>query len=170
MTQAVEHKKSDQGTPGESREKPGKRRSMRLPYRLISAFLAGMLLVSVAGGAYIWTNPPSSGTVTSAPTIQASSKGSSIDAAKIYKADAPGVVQVESEISGDSQGLFGPAPSQGTALGSGFVVDGRTSSHFEDSARLADYPDSGNARESARKLPGLIRTKPGESICSRPWF
>lgn len=138
MTQAVEHKKSDQGTPGESREKPGKRRSMRLPYRLISAFLAGMLLVSVAGGAYIWTNPPSSGTVTSAPTIQASSKGSSIDAAKIYKADVPGVVQVESEISGDSQGLFGPAPSQGTALGSGFVVDGKgrilTNYHVVDGA------------------------------------
>ena len=121
MPQAVEPRKDDQTTPKE----PDKRKGERLPYRLISAFLAGMLLVSVAGGTYIWTDPPSGGTVRPAPVIQASSKGSSIDAARIYKADAPGVVQVESQVSGGSQGLFGPAPSQGTALGSGFVVDGQ---------------------------------------------
>ena len=121
VRQVIEPKNTDQTTP----EKPDKRRRLRLPYRLISVFLAGMLLVSVASGAYIWTNPPSSGIVTPAPVIQASSKGSSIDAAKIYKADAPGVVQVESRVSGGSQGLFGTAPGPGTALGSGFVVDGQ---------------------------------------------
>lgn len=134
MTQAVEPRRDDQTTPKE----PDKRRGVRLPYRLISAFLAGMLLVSVTGGAYIWTNPPSGGTVKAAPMIQASSKGSSIDTAKIYKADAPGVVQVESRISGGSQRLFGPAPGQGTALGSGFVVDSQgrifTNYHVVDGA------------------------------------
>ena len=142
MAQTVERRKSDQEYSGELQNHPG----IRLPYRLISAFLAGMLLVSVAGGAYIWTNPPSGGTITPAPAIQASSKGSFIDAAAIYKADAPGVVQVESRVSGGSQGLFGPAPGQGTpqgtpqgtALGSGFVVDGQgrilTNYHVVDGA------------------------------------
>jgi len=135
MRQAIKPRTSDQTAPDD----PDKRsKGLRLPYRLICAFLAGMLLVSVAGGAYIWTNPPSSSTVTAAPIVQASSKGSSIDAAKIYKADAPGVVQVESQVSGGSQGLFGPASTQGTALGSGFVVDGQgrilTNYHVVDGA------------------------------------
>ncbi|MGB3681317.1 MAG: trypsin-like peptidase domain-containing protein [Rubrobacteraceae bacterium] len=138
MTQAVEPRKDDQTAP----EEPDKRKGARLPYRLISAFLAGMLLVSVTGGAYIWTNPPAGGAVTAAPIVQASAKGSSIDAAKIYKADAPGVVQVETRVSGGSQGLFGTAPGQGApqgpALGSGFVVDGQgrilTNYHVVDGA------------------------------------
>lgn len=134
MTQAAEPRQDDQTVP----EEPDKRRGLSLPYRLISAFLAGMLLISVVGGAYIWTNPPSGSTVTSAPMIQASSKGSSIDAAAIYKADAPGVVQVESRVSDGSQGLFGPSSGGGTALGSGFVVDGQgrilTNYHVVDGA------------------------------------
>lgn len=69
MTQAAEPRQDDQTIP----EEPDKRRGLSLPYRLISAFLAGMLLISVVGGAYIWTNPPSGSTVTSAPMIQASS-------------------------------------------------------------------------------------------------
>ncbi len=137
MRQAVESRERDRENDQTTPEKPHKRRG-GLPYRLISAFLAGMLLVSVAGGTYIWANPPSGGTVTPAPMIQASSKGSAIDAAAIYKADAPGVVQVESQLSGGSQGLFGPVPEQGTALGSGFVVDGQgrilTNYHVVDGA------------------------------------
>ena len=53
MPQAVEPRKDDQTTSKE----PDKRKGARLPYRLLSAFLAGMLLVSVAGGAYIWDQP-----------------------------------------------------------------------------------------------------------------
>lgn len=104
---------------------PRKRRGASFLSILAAAVLGAVL--SVGGGIfYLQANPPSTGgTVAPAPVIQASSKGSSIDAAKIYKADAPGVVQVESQVSGGSQGLFGPTPSQGTALGTGFVVDGQ---------------------------------------------
>ncbi len=119
---------------------PRKRKGISFLSVLAAAVLGAIL--AVGGGIfYLQANPPSGGTVTPAPMIQASSKGSSIDAAAIYKADAPGVVQVESRVSGGSQGLFGQAPdqgTQGTALGSGFVVDGQgrilTNYHVVDGA------------------------------------
>lgn len=102
--------------------------------KVAAGVLAGALL---AGSFFLGVSRSSGGTVVPAPVIQASGQSRALDAAAIYKADAPGTVLVESQVSG-GQGLFGSTGQQGTALGSGFVVDGQgrifTNYHVVDGA------------------------------------
>ena len=104
---------------------------------MISVAALGLYATGAIGNGLFGSNA----TVTSAPTINASVKGggSAIDAATIYKADAPGIVQVESEVTGGSSGPLGGLEQQGgTALGSGFMIDGQgrilTNFHVVDGA------------------------------------
>jgi S1-C subfamily serine protease len=94
-------------------------------FKLLAGALAGAFLMLAGVIFYLQFNPLSNGgTVVSAPAIQSSGQGA-IDAAAIYKADAPGIVLVKSEVSRQAAGSFGPERQQGTALGSGFMIDGQ---------------------------------------------
>jgi serine protease Do len=101
-------------------------------------YLAGGLagLVLATGIFYVGT-ATSDSTVVSAPTVQTSGKSGALDAAAVYRADVQGTVLVESQFSG-GQGPFGLGSEQGTALGSGFVVDSQgrilTNYHVVDGA------------------------------------
>lgn len=102
--------------------------------RFLAGTLAGLLL---AAGVFYLGQRSVGGTVVAAPTIQTNGKTNSVDAAAIYRADAQGTVLIESQLSG-GQGLFGFGQDRGTALGSGFVVDGQgrilTNYHVVDGA------------------------------------
>jgi S1-C subfamily serine protease len=91
----------------------------------------------LATGIFYVGTATSDSTVVSAPTVQTSGKSSALDAAAVYRADVQGTVLVESQFSG-GQGPFGLGSEQGTALGSGFVVDSQgrilTNYHVVDGA------------------------------------
>ena len=124
--------------PGRIRESserpPGKDRGARGFTKFVAGGLAGLVL---ATGAFYLGQGYAGGTAVSAPIVQTIGKTSALDAAAIYKADAPGTTLVESRLSG-GQGLFGLGGGQGTALGSGFVVDAQgrvlTNYHVVDGA------------------------------------
>lgn len=104
--------------------------------RGFSRFLAGGLAgLALASGIFYMGAGTSNTPVVSAPVVQTSGRSGALDAAAIYKADVRGTVLVESQLSG-GRGPFGSG--QGTALGSGFVVDGAgrilTNYHVVDGA------------------------------------
>ncbi len=94
-------------------------------FKLVASALLGAFLVLAGGIFYLQYKPLSGGgTVVPAPVIQSNGQGA-IDAAAVYKADAPGIVLIKSEVSRDATGSFGSRRQQGTALGSGFMIDGQ---------------------------------------------
>jgi S1-C subfamily serine protease len=95
---------------------------------LLAAALTGAILSVACGVLYPQHFGPSSvgTTVSPAPVIR-SSRSAAINPAAIYKSDAPGVVLVQSQITGTAAGPFGPQPHRGTAQGSGFMIDGQGS-------------------------------------------
>lgn len=117
-----------------SRRPPGKGRDRRGFTKFVAGGLAGLML---ATGAFYLGQGSAAGTAVPAPIVQTSGKTSALDAAAIYKADAPGTTLVQSRLSG-GRGLFGPGGGQGMALGSGFVVDAQgrvlTNYHVVDGA------------------------------------
>ena len=95
---------------------------------LFAAALAGAIL-AVAGGVFYLQHFGFSSdgpNVVPAPVIK-SSGNATINPAAIYKADAPGVVLVESRVTATAAGPFGPEQQQGITEGSGFMIDGRGS-------------------------------------------
>lgn len=111
----------------EERRRPYRRDGRRPLAATFLAALAGAVLTLAGGIFYLQANPLTTGAaVTPAPVVKSSPGASDIDAAAIYKADAPGIVLVESRVSETAAGPFGfPQRQQGTALGSGFMVDGQ---------------------------------------------
>ena len=95
---------------------------------LFAAALAGAILAVAGGVFYLQHSGFSSAgpTVVPAPVIK-SSGNATIDPAAIYKADAPGVVLVESRVTATAAGPFGPERQRGIAEGSGFMIAGHGS-------------------------------------------
>src|SRR3954447_22053337 len=120
MRSSIEPPRREAGSPSPT---PPRRWKSGSTFKLLVGALAGAFLMLAGVVFYLHLNPPSNGgTVVSAPAIQSSGQGA-IDAAAIYKADAPGIVLVKSEVSRQAAGSFGPQRQQGTALGSGFMID-----------------------------------------------
>ncbi len=95
---------------------------------LFAAALAGAIL-AVAGGVFYLQHSGASSvgpSVVPAPVIK-SSGNATINPVAIYKADAPGVVLVESRVTATAAGPFGPEHQRGIAEGSGFMIDGKGS-------------------------------------------
>jgi S1-C subfamily serine protease len=94
---------------------------------LVSAVLGGALVAAVLIVLGIGTDGNSTTVIQQSPiarsaVAQAPAKG--LTAGEIYKRDAPGVVQVKSQIVQQVQSPFDfPQQQQGEATGSGFVVD-----------------------------------------------
>lgn len=107
---------------------PGKGWGGRGFTKFLAGGLAGLLL---ATGAFYLGQGHAGGPAVSVPIVQTNGKTGALDAAAIYKADAQGTALVESR-------LFGLGGGQGTALGSGFVVDAQgrvlTNNHVVDKA------------------------------------
>jgi S1-C subfamily serine protease len=102
---------------------------MNRPFANVLAGVLGGLVVLILGAVLIATDVidtgDSSTTVRQAPVTQTAADGDSDGRTvrDIYKDEGRGVVFVSAEgVSGDSESPFG-APQQGTATGSGFVVD-----------------------------------------------
>ena len=102
---------------------------MNRPFANVLAGLLGGLIVLLLGAVLIATDVidtgDSSTTVRQAPVTQtaADSDGEGRTVRDIYKDEGRGVVFVSAEgVSGDSESPFG-SPQEGTATGSGFVVD-----------------------------------------------
>lgn len=116
------------GAPSGRRFRPGKTFTTGLAGVIVGAMISAAALGLYANGAFGNGLIGGSATVTPAPTINTSAKGSgnAIDAATIYKADARGIVQVESKLNGGFSGPLGGLQQGGaTALGSGFMIDGQ---------------------------------------------
>jgi S1-C subfamily serine protease len=100
----------------------------RAPLLAFVAALAGGAVVALALVAFdvVGTNTTKT-VVEQAPLQQPIQEGSArgLTARDIYKRDAPGVAYVRAEIVQQSQSPFdfGPSTQQGTATGSGFVID-----------------------------------------------
>src|SRR5689334_1896453 len=98
---------------------------------LVSPFLAALIGGGVVAGGFLLVGVGGNDTKTVvqqssiAPTPVASGTAKGITARDIYKRDAPGVVNIKSQIVQRVQSPFGPFPQdqQGEATGSGFVVD-----------------------------------------------
>ena len=95
---------------------------------LFAAALAGAILAVAGGIIYLQHSGFSSAgpSVVPAPAIK-STGNAAINPAAIYKADAPGVVLVQSRVTATATGLFGPEQQRGIAEGSGFMIDGQGS-------------------------------------------
>jgi S1-C subfamily serine protease len=65
--------------------------------------------------------------VVPAPLIKTTGSAATINPAAIYKADAPGVVLVQSRVTTTAAGLFGLERQRGIAEGSGFMIDAKGS-------------------------------------------
>jgi S1-C subfamily serine protease len=96
---------------------------------LVSA-IAGGLVVLIVGGVLVATDVIDTGSTTREVVRQepitrpASNEDGGLTVRDIYKRDAPGVVFIQSRIVRREQSPFGlPIPEQGTATGSGFVLD-----------------------------------------------
>ena len=114
---------------GEPKPPPprGRRRGVSA-LALLAAILFGAIL-AIAGGILYQQRFGSSSSgpaVVSAPVIK-NTGSAAINPAAIYKADAPGVVLIESRVSNTALGPFGPQKQRGTAEGSGFMIDGQGS-------------------------------------------
>jgi putative serine protease PepD len=96
--------------------------------RLAAIVLASALVGGVASGAVVAAVGNNGGSTTTIVrpetnrTISSSSSG--LDAKSLYAAAAPGVVDITSRgVSAETQSPFGGPAQQGTATGTGFVVD-----------------------------------------------
>ena len=127
------HKRADDvRSPLSSSSPPRKGGSAPLLLALFAAALAGAIL-AVAGGIlyleHFGPSLPSGGAaVVPAPVIKSTGSGNAtINPAAIYKADAPGVVLVQSRVTTTAAGLFGLERQRGIAEGSGFMIDAKGS-------------------------------------------
>jgi S1-C subfamily serine protease len=101
---------------------------MNTPTSNLLSGLLGGIVVLVLGAILISTNVIDTGddttVVREAPVTQtASGDGDARSVRDIYKREGRGVVFVEADGVSEGQSMFG-APNEGTATGSGFVVDG----------------------------------------------
>ena len=135
-----------------------------------AAFLGGGAALGV--GTAIWDDGGTT-TVINSPAASDSSLASQTEtgatpetdtgiAGRIYKAAAPGVVQVTSNVVSQG-GVFGQ-PQQGQSLGSGFVIDKAghilTNFHVVDGAREVFVNFSGNDRYKAK----IVGTDPSTDL------
>jgi S1-C subfamily serine protease len=110
--------------------------------RFLSLRAAELLVVAVVGGAIALggaaafgklgdhttikevTSPPTQTTPTTTGQTQTPAAASGMTPEKIYRQDAPGVVQITATTVTQSSGFFGPPTTQtAESLGSGFVLD-----------------------------------------------
>jgi S1-C subfamily serine protease len=93
----------------------------------VSALVGGAVVVLLLVGLDVVGSDKTKTVVEQAPIAKPSLEGSSrgLTARDIYKRDAPGVAYIRAEIVQQSQSPFdfGPQTQQGTATGSGFVID-----------------------------------------------
>jgi len=135
-----------------------------------AAFLGGGAALGVGtaiwddGGTTTVINSPAAtdSSLTSQPEPAASSDTGSSLAGRIYKAAAPGVVQVTSSVVSQDP-TFGQ-PQQGQSLGSGFVIDKAghilTNFHVVDGAKEVFVNFSGNDKYKAK----IVGTDPSTDL------
>jgi S1-C subfamily serine protease len=108
--------------------------------------IAGGLVVLIVGALLLATDVIDTGTTTREVVRQepitgtGSNDDDGLTVRDIYRRDAPGVVFIEARVMRPGESPFGiPAPEQGTASGSGFVLDKRgnilTNAHVVEGAR-----------------------------------
>ena len=119
--QSVPPRRDPPPPPAPPTQGPGRR-------RLAAIVLASALVGGVASGAVVAAVGNNGGSTTTIVrpetnrTISSSSSG--LDAKSLYAAAAPGVVDITSRgVAAETQSPFGGPPQQGTATGTGFVVD-----------------------------------------------
>src|SRR6185436_6243090 len=94
----------------------------------VSGLLGGfvVLIVALLAVAAGWIGKDEKTTVIQAPVAQSASseEGQGLTVNDIYKRDGPGVVFIRAEVTQQTDSPFGmPQQQQGTATGSGFVLD-----------------------------------------------
>ena len=143
----------------------------------VSGLLGGfvVLIVALLAVAAGWIGKDEKTTVIQSPVAQSASseEGQGITVNDIYKRDGPGVVFIRAEVTQQTDSPFGmPQQQQGTATGSGFVLDKDgnilTNAHVVDGASKIEVSFSDNKTLTA-KLVGkdtstdvaLLKVNPG---------
>jgi putative serine protease PepD len=134
--ESVPPRRDPPSQPGPPTGGPGRR-------RLAAMLVASALVGGVASGAVVAAVGNDGGSTTTIVRPETnrtiSSSGSGLDAKSLYAAAAPGVVDITSRgVSAETQSPFGGPAQQGTATGTGFVVDNDgnivTAAHVVDGA------------------------------------
>ncbi len=125
----------------------------------VSGLLGGfvVLIVALLAVAAGWIGKDEKTTVIQAPVAQSASseEGQGLTVNDIYKRDGPGVVFIRAEVTQQTDSPFGmPQQQQGTATGSGFVLDKDgnilTNAHVVDGASKIEVSFSDNKTVSAK--------------------
>mgnify|MGYP003288075254 CR=1 FL=1 len=157
------------------------KRFIRAPFG--SALLGGLVVglfgwIAIAAG-WIDSGNDDSATLTAAPlTRPAADRDESKDSLvnQIYEKDSPGVAFIQAETGGGAPSPFNPAPDQqGTATGSGFVIDDQghilTNAHVVDGAEDIEVTLGEDQQPIEAKLVGkdvstdvaILQVDPGEA-------
>ena len=157
------------------------KRFIRAPFG--SALLGGLVVglfgwIAIAAG-WIDSGNDDSATLTAAPlTRPAADRDESKDSLvnQIYDKDSPGVAFIQAETGGGAPSPFNPAPDQqGTATGSGFVIDDQghilTNAHVVDGAENIEVTLGEDQQPIEAKLVGkdvstdvaILQVDPGEA-------
>ena len=125
----------------------------------VSGLLGGfvVLIVALLAVAAGWIGKDEKTTVIQAPVAQSASseEGQGLTVNDIYKRDGPGVVFIRAEVTQQTDSPFGmPQQQQGTATGSGFVLDKDgnilTNAHVVDGASKIEVSFSDNKTLTAK--------------------
>ncbi len=125
----------------------------------VSGLLGGfvVLIVALLAVAAGWIGKDEKTTVIQAPVAQSASseEGQGLTVNDIYKRDGPGVVFIRAEVTQQTDSPFGmPQQQQGTATGSGFVLDKDgnilTNAHVVDGASKIEVTFSDNKTLTAK--------------------
>jgi S1-C subfamily serine protease len=126
----------------------------------VSGLLGGLvvLIVAMLAVAAGWIGKDEKTTVIQSPVAQSassSSEGQGLTVNDIYKRDGPGVVFIRAEVTQQTDSPFGmPQQQQGTATGSGFVLDKGgnilTNAHVVDGASKIEVSFSDNKTLTAK--------------------
>jgi S1-C subfamily serine protease len=125
----------------------------------VSGLLGGfvVLIVALLAVAAGWIGKDEKTTVIQSPVAQSASseEGQGITVNDIYKRDGPGVVFIRAEVTQQTDSPFGmPQQQQGTATGSGFVLDKDgnilTNAHVVDGASKIEVTFSDNKTLTAK--------------------
>lgn len=120
---------------------------------------AGLLSLTGALGSGSTTTvirSSSGATVVPAANVSSGSSSGGLDARALYDRAAPGVVDITSKTTAAANTPFGPQQQQGTATGTGFVVDGQghivTAAHVVDGASKVTVQLQDGTKRSAKVL------------------
>jgi S1-C subfamily serine protease len=136
-----------------------------LPVVVVSAVLGAGVAIGLVSALDLGGGGKTTTVVQQAPLAgsrQNASDGGALTARDIYKRDAPGVVFIRAQIDRTVPSLFGfPEQQQGTATGSGFVIDKKgtivTNAHVVDGASKVTVTFADNKSVSA-KVQGADRS------------